>query len=173
MAEQNNNTVIYFGEYRIYKPNKSNNGAATKIQGKIKNTPYREVQLFWEASQQIGMDGDNAKFGWDDDEKKVVFKMDTPDIGEILAVLNYEKDNAGPKGKDGKYNGIFHQNPRGNTVLQFARLRKEDEPHTYWVKLTSKKGGKLVEVKHVITPAEAQILKVLLEKSVELIYNWQ
>ena len=59
-------------QWRVYKPNKSNSGAASRLEMKTvesekvgANGPFkiRDVQLFWVASPQTGTDNNcNAKF---------------------------------------------------------------------------------------------------------------
>ena len=166
--------VIYYPEYRIYKPKNDNNGAASKLQLKVKIEKYREVQIFWEASQQTGIDANqNASFAWDDPKRKVIFKLDTPDIGELLAVINGSKDYAGPSPKAGAKipPGMYHQNSAGNTVMQFSAMRNEKNLiNGYYVRLTAKRGdGPAIEVKHTVSIAEAQIIKIFLEEAVKLI----
>lgn len=172
MTESND---IYFPEYRIYKPNTTNSGAASKIQVKIKPGKFRDVQIFWEASLQIKSKDENAAFAWTDAAKKVTMKLSEVDLGEILAVLNGQKDFAGPPGKDGKNMGLFHKNKTGNATLQFTKLKGQNSPlHTYYVRLAAKKAdGKLIEVKHAISISESEILKVLLSNAVSLIFNWK
>jgi hypothetical protein len=167
-------SVTYFPEYRIYKPKNDKTGAASKLQLKIKHDRYREVYLFWEAAQQIGLDANgNASFAWAIPEKKITFKLESVDIGEILAVLNGKKDFAGMPAKDGKGGAIFHQNEKGNTVFKFQKMEKDGNV-TYWLQITSKKkDGKLTEVKHTISCSEGEVLKVLLTDAISCMYNWR
>lgn len=168
------NTTVYYPEYRIYKPNTSKTGAASKLQLKVKQERFREVYLFWEATQQTGLDDKgNASFGWDNPLKKVTFKMESNDIGEVLAVLNGKKIFAGMPAKDGKGGSIFHKNANGNTVFKFSKMEKEGSI-AYWFEISSKKNsGELVNVKHVISVAEGEILKVILTDAVSCMYNWK
>ncbi len=168
------NSVTYFPEYRIYKPNNNKTGAATRLQLKIKQERFRVVQLFWESAQQTGVDSEgNASFGWDDPKKKITFKMKDSDVGEVLAVLNGMKTFAGAPAKDGKGGSIFHQNPTGNTVFKFVKMER-DGTFVYWVQLTSKKkDGTLTEVKHSISIAEGEVLTVLLQNALTCMYPWR
>lgn len=167
------NTVQYFPEYRIYKPNKANNGSATRLQLKVKQERFRVVQFFWESAQQTGVDKDgNASFAWDVPAKKVTFKMKDGDVGEILAVLNGLKQGAGQV-KDGKSAGIFHKNLNGNTIFKFVKLEK-DGTFCYWVQISSQKNdGTKVEVKHSITIAEGEVLRILLQNVLTCMYPWR
>jgi len=167
----------YFPEHRIYKPNPAKNGAASKLQFKIKQERYREGQLFWVAAQQTGLDENgNASFGWDSTEQKVTMKLDTPDIGEILAVLNGKKDSVGQPPKEGSKfpAGLFHKNAAGSTTMQFAKVAGKDGKHDYYaVRLASKKGEALVEAKHTITLGEGEVLRIILEDAISAMYNWR
>jgi hypothetical protein len=123
------------------------------------NGPFtvRDVQLFWVASPQTGTDNNgNASFAWSqkEDSKSVTLKLGETDVGEVLAVLNNEKEEAGQTG--GKFSGIYHQNSKG-----------------YYIRLARKtKSGVLSEVKHTLSLGEAQILKVILERAVIEKYQW-
>jgi hypothetical protein len=115
----------------------------------------------------------NASFGWNDPKKKITFKLESNDIGEILAVLNGKKSFAGLPSKDGKGGAIFHKNPTGNTVFKFQKMEK-DGVVNFWFELTSKKNtGELVAVKHMVTAAEGEVLKILLQNAIEVMYNWK
>jgi hypothetical protein len=169
-----NNQTTYFPEYRIYKPNTAKTGAASKLQLKVKQESYREVFLFWESAQQTGIDANNnASFGWTDAKKKITFKLEAIDIGEILAVLNGKKSFAGLPAKDGKGGAIFHKNASGNAVFKFQKMEK-DGVTNYWFELTSKKNsGELTAVKHIITAAEGEILRTLLEGALLVMFSWK
>ena len=163
--------TIYFPEYRIYKPNKSGSGAASRFQIKIADKQGRPaIFLFLETVQQTGTDDKgNASFAWLDKNKKITFKLDTPDIGELLCVLDGTKEYAGMPAKDGKGGSVFHQNEHGNAVLKFQRVE-----NVYWLGLSSKrKDSGLISVKHVVSLSEGKIIKILLEEAVRLIFNWK
>ena len=167
-------------QWRIYKPRKDGSGAASRIEMKIvsdekpgkdgKTYPVRDVQMFWVASPQTGYsDNGNASFSWSqaNDSKSVTLKLGEHDIGEILATLSGLKVEAGQTG--GKYSGLFHQNSRGSTTLQFKRM----EGQGYALRLARKpKGGNVQEVKHTISFGEGEVLRVLLESAVRQIYRW-
>lgn len=170
-AEKKN--VKFFPEYRIYKPNKSGNGSATRLQIRHGDKQGRPVvYLFIESTQQTGTDSEgNASFGWKEPEKKITFKLDVVDIGELLAVLNGAKNFAGNPAKDGKGGmGIFHQNDAGNTVLKFE---KSEQGNVYWYGLSSKRNGKLLAIKHMVTLGEAEILYLLLQEAVKMMFAWR
>src|SRR5690606_2561671 len=100
-----------------------------------KEYKVRDVLIFWVITQQTGTDSnDNATFGWNDDNKKVIFKLGEVDIGEILAVLN------GVKTQVGSDKGLFHQNDKGNTSFQFTY---SDKYKSYTIRIAKKVDGKL------------------------------
>lgn len=161
-------------EYRVYKPNKNNNGSALKIQYKMKpkqGKDYSEGMLFLEIAVQTGTDENgNASFDWAMAEgykgKSVTMKLGLTDIGELLLVLNGKKEYAGPPAKPGQKSGmgLFHQNKNGNTVLKFGKI-----PNGYAAQLsTSKEHSFRISV----SDGEAEILKVLLEQAILLIHRW-
>lgn len=167
------NTQTYFPEFRIYKPKPTKDGAASKLQLKVKQEEYREVMLFWEIAQQTGLDDNgNASFAWAIKERKVVFKMEAIDIGEVLAVLNGLKKSVGVS-KEGKPGSIFHKNATGNSVFKFTKMEKDGNVG-YWLEVSSKKNtGELVSVKHTISASEGEILRIVLQDAISCIYNWR
>ncbi len=170
------NKPVYYPEFRIYKPTKSNSGAASSLQTKLTMVKERwELQLFWVATQQVPSTGENASFAWKDKEKTVTMKLGDPDVGEMLAVLNGQKDSMGRKeSKDKPGKGLYHQNANGNTTMSLQENHNDATGEvSYYVRLASKsKAGKLVEVKHSITVGEAQFLRVLLNHWVLASYGW-
>ena len=166
-------------QWRVYKPNKGSSGAASRLEMKVvedertgANGPFtvRDVQLFWVASPQTGTDSNgNASFSWSqkEDNKSVTLKLGETDVGEVLAVLNNEKEEAGQTG--GKFSGIYHQNSKGSTTFSF----KKSVGKGYYIRLAKKtKSGVLSEVKHTLSLGEAQILRVILERAVIEKYQW-
>lgn len=168
MAEQKSK---FFPEYRIYKPNGKGNGFAVKLQmreGKNQNEQER-LMLFLEGTQQTGVDdNDNASFGWKDKEKTVVMKLGLVDVGELLAVVNGVKSGAGGA------KGLYHENDKGNTTLQFTLMDSKDggPPVGYWLRLAAKRDSKLIEIKLLVTFGEAEILRVLLSEYVKKLHEW-
>lgn len=150
-------------EYRIYKPNKTNNGAASKIQcaTKKKDGKYDEAMLFWEMAPQTGTDdNDNASFDWkakDKETKSVLIKLGIVDVAEILLFLHGRK-------KEVK---LFHQNNNGNTAMNFTMYNDQ-----YSVQLSSKVGENITRVKHLISPGEGMVLAILLKDFVTLYHGW-
>lgn len=157
-------------EFRIYKPNNNKNGAASKLELRNKtvekgDNTYSEWMMFWTGANQTGEDANgNASFDWKTKEKpgkEVVLKLGDPDIGELLAVLNKSKDKVG--GPEGK--GLYHQNERGNSSLSFEYSKSTNPKYddSYRFRLSSKVGDNpVLEVKHTITLAEAEIIKEIL-----------
>lgn len=166
-------TVKYFPEYRIYKPKKSGDGSASRLQFKIKEEQYGpRAYLFWEASKQDGFDDkENAKFRWTDVKGKIAMKLEETDIGEILSVLNGVKDFVGTE----PTKGLYHQNNTGNTVMCLVKQRQEGKPTVFYFKLSSKKKGdkEALIIQHVISVAEAMIIRILLQDALSKMYGWR
>lgn len=161
MTEQ----VVRYPEYRVYKPNSSNSGSALSFQIKqIVGDKFTTNDFFLVGVQQTGTDADsgNAIFGWKDQEKIVNMKLGVPDICELMTVLNGVKNVVGPKPKAGATEGmgLFHQNPKGNTVLKFKYNETPDREPCYYLTLSSKRDDKLITVKAVVSLAEAEMIKV-------------
>ncbi len=165
-------------EWRVYKPKKTNDGAASKLELRVdlkerekdgKKFTVRNVLIFWVSSKQTGMDAnENASFGWDDDDKQVTIKLGEVDLGEILAVLNNQKDATG--GSVGTYAGkLFHKNERGSTTFSLAKGKNGG----YYVGITKKIGANpAVQISHTLTFGEAEILRVVIESAIRHIYMW-
>lgn len=147
-------------EVRFYKPNKAGNGAASKLELRVKTVKkddqeksWQEVMLFWVSAQQGPEKDGNASFFWDQkDKKQVTLKLGDIDAGEILAVLNNRKEEVGT----GK--GLYHQNQNGNSSMSF---KKGD--NGYYVRVSSQdKDRNLIAIQHTLTWAEGEILRVML-----------
>ncbi len=155
--------------YRIYKPKKDGKGAASQLEVRKDDTKYGTVLIFFKGSQQVGFDDNkNAKFAWSNEEefpnKVVNMKLGENDIGELLTVLNRQKEKVGQKDF-----GIYHQHPKGNTTLKFAWLKEYGQ---FGLRLASKANdGNLIEVKHFVSQEEGQVLRILLEQALLLYYD--
>lgn len=158
-------------ELRFYHPKNDGNGGASKFQLRLDTkAQYPEYLLFWTAAKQIPSDDDNAKFDWDNG---VVIKLDTPDIGDLLAVLKGYKLAVGPEPKEGQKSSIFHKNASGNTSLTFsAEFNNKDRLAYYAMRLAKKRDNQVTEAKHVISIQEAMVLEVLLTKALHKFYGW-
>lgn len=158
-------------EFRVYKPNKSNNGNASKFQLSVKANKYGDdVCIFIETTKQTGMDAnDNATFAWKDKEQTITFKCEETDIGEILTVLNGVKDSLGQKGS------LYHQNNKGSTTLSLNRAVKDGVASGYYFQISRKinETNNVLMLKHTISLGEAEIIRVLLNDAVSRKYRWR
>jgi hypothetical protein len=161
----------FYKEFRIYKPRKEN-GSAASFQVSLKETTkgYPKLMLFVMVAPQTGLVDGNAAFAWKEPDKLITAQLGDPDIGEMLLVLNGAKDFAGPPGKDGKPPaGLYHRNPRGNTIVKFEYTDKG-----LFLSLSSQRDGKSANrVSVAISPGEAEILKILLNQFVCEKYLWK
>jgi len=164
-------------EWRVYKPKKTKDGAASKLELKVINTPTtkdgktyyrRNAEVFLVSTKQTGEDDNgNASFGWSDSSLTVTAKLGETDLGEILALLNWKKKVAGAE--TGKYKGIFHKNDKGSTSIL---LERSDNGY-YSLRIAKKVGndGPSV-VSHTISFGEAEVLKIVIEAAIRAKYNW-
>jgi hypothetical protein len=158
-------------EYRIYKPRKSNDGAASIINISQRemvhnDKKYIKTLVFWKSANQSGVDErGNAQFHWENPEQNVNIKLGLPDISEILCVLRGIKQFVGmpPKNSNEQPRGLYHKNPLGNSALKFQINERGDG---YYVGVSAQRNGQLVTVKHSLTLAEGEILRILLEAAV-------
>lgn len=156
--------------WRIYKPNKTNNGAASQWQlSEKKDEKYDKWMFFLTVTKQTGVSDGNASFGWEQAGSVINMKLGEVDLGELLTVLN---GLSGAAGKDGK--GLFHKTPKGNTVLQFSKLEKDGNFYGYGLriskKLTDDKEATMIQ--HMISLAEGEILRVILAEALKKILGY-
>ena len=91
-------------QWRVYKPNKSGSGAASRLEMKVveeqreglkgNSFVYCDVQLFWVSSPQTGTDSKgNATFAWSvsGDTQSITLKMFSYNhpIGIILSFVSF------------------------------------------------------------------------------------
>jgi hypothetical protein len=168
-------------EFRIYRPNRQNSGAASKLQCAVKKrtkgeSSFEDVMLFWEMAPQIGTDKDgNAQFDWSKPKgseatKSITMKLGLPDVGELLLVLTGRKEYVGPPKKSGQNTGpgMFHENATGNAVLKFSQFNDG-----FYVGMSSKRGEEQLKYGHSISAAEAVILEQLLRDFVSRYHEWR
>lgn len=152
----------------FYKP--KNNGAGAASQWSIGS---KRDCVFLEMAGQTTSQDDIARFDWD---KKIKFKLDTTDIGEILTVISGYSSGIGPLEKDGsKHKGLFHSSKSGNAVLKFSCMTDEEHgTRLYYIALSVKNAVTDVvkTVSHTLTEAEVIVLGVALRKIIEVILDW-
>jgi len=165
-------------EWRVYKPKKTNDGAASKLECRVepreKETStggvfiQNKMLVFWVATKQTGTDANgNASFGWKDPALHITVKLDEPDLGEILAVLNGYKTITGQSGE--KWKGMFHKNEKGSTSFF---IEKNENGTGYTVRVSKKNDGEqAIQISHQLTFGEAEVLRVIVEQIVQKIYN--
>ncbi len=172
--------VKRYPEYRIYKPFKSNTGAAVKFQIKLlteKKAGYtaREPQLFLVGAPQGPNVGENASFFWEDQAKAVTMKLGMPDVGEMLLVLGIKKEYVGPVMGEGRKveMGLYHNNPRGNTILRLKAAKNGKTGARVFYLSVSAQRDKVaaVQVKLTLTHAEGEVLRLLLERFIHLSHD--
>lgn len=160
-------------EMRIYKvsPKDFSRGAASKFQLRVKPTKYEdEILVFVETSRQTGQDDNgNATFAWKDKEQTICIKLEEVDLGELLTVLNGVKDSLGQKGS------LFHQTSKGNSTLSLNRAVKDGVPSGYYFEVSRKinETNAVLRIKHTISLAEAEILRVLFMDAISRKYRWR
>lgn len=140
-------------ELRIYKPKKTGDGAASKVQMIIKDKgKYKEYNCFWEITKQTGVDKEgNASFAWSKDKDRngsITVKMGLPDIAEFLLVLAGKKEEA----------KLFHKNTKGNTAINFKKYNDG-----FAIQISNQVDKVLTKHQHLISGGEGLILEILLK----------
>lgn len=144
--------------YRIYKPNKNNNGAASQFCW----SPDKKCVFLEMASQLSEKDSNgNSTFDW---KNKLSFKLEDIDIAQLLCVLRGIKNSVGYGDK-----GLFHSFGNHNAILRF---QKGDKGGYYLGISVKKEGSEPIAIKHSVSEEEGVILNILLCHAIELIYGW-
>jgi len=144
--------------YKIFKPKNDGSGSASQF-----CWSQDKRCIFIESAKQLpNKDGDgNSLFDW---PNKLIFKLGSPDIAEILCVLHNIKSSVGQSDK-----GLFHSNNNGNAILKFQKGEKSG----YYFGISIKRGNsEPISVKHTITDGEGVVLETLLCQAITLIYDW-
>jgi hypothetical protein len=151
-------------EFRIYRANGQGTGSATSWQLSFKpDEKYNQWMMFLTGAKQTGKDeNDNASFDWGN---KITVKLGINDIGEFLSVLSGAKNSVGQKGS------LFHQTPGGgNKSVGFGY---NDQNGGYNLRISAQDKDKNTSyIQQVLSAAEAEVLKALLQRAVVRIYEW-
>ena len=139
-------------EFRIYKPRKTMDGLASKIQFVVKKKgKYDEAMSFWEISKETTPENsENASFDWRSDKnpqsKSITIKLGLPDISSFLLVLMGIQESI----------KLFHQNKNGNVSINFGKYKDG-----YSLNVSSQVNGEILKLGHTISAGEGIILEVL------------
>lgn len=153
----------YLKNFGIYRANKSKSGAASRWG----LTDYPEgPSLFLTAAKQKSTDdtNGNATFDWDN---KATIKLEEPDVGEILCVLRNLKPEAGQPGK-----GLYHQSEKGSSIMHFKAYEKDGTQVCYAMTVMNLRDGSNNTVSHLVSFADGEVLRVLLEAYLLRKYQW-
>lgn len=150
-------------EFRIYRPNKTNNGVASKWQLSFKKeNKYEPWMLFLSITNQTGVDANgNATFNWDG---AITVKLGENDVGEIIATLDGFQPQVGQKGS------LFHQTPNGGNKI--VSLQANDNGLFLRVSAQTADKKAVGPFAHNISRGEAAILSTLLKAAVAKMYDW-
>lgn len=170
MAEQTKE-FVNLPSFSVHRANKDKNGAASRFQLAKRDNKY---MLFLDVAKQNGEldQNGNATFAWrrwdkdnkqwENEDKAVVVKLGQADIGEMLAVISGRKD-AVASGK-----GLYHENEKGNSSIDFKTYGKANEaPTTFLLTVTSKKqdAKEALRISHSLSFGEAEVLRVFLQQA--------
>jgi len=151
-----------FSDLKFYKPRPNGQGAASRW-----NLARDKQAVFVEMANQMPSDDENARFDWD---RHLTVKLGLPDLGEILAVLLGRKAGVGTKRGEGRFSGLFHKNPKGDSSLGFVRAANSEG---FYLKVGVKReGGDLKTAGHSFTEGEACVLRIALETAVARLVGW-
>ena len=149
-------------QFRVYKPKKTDDGSVSAWEISYKKDKYDHYEFFLEMANQLpGKDkNDNQQFDW---ENKITAKLGALDIGEILLVLERQKDSVGSKGS------LFHKTSKGNKVINFNYLEKYK---SFGLKISSQdeKTKKTIAFNQLISLSEGVIIRELLKSAIVKMY---
>ena len=148
--------------FRVYKPNKQATGTASQWQLSFKkDEKYNPWKLFYEMAKQTGIDEKgNARFDW---ENAIRVKMDIPDLGEILAVLEQKQQQVGNDGK------IFHKTDSNNKIINFFY---NENSKNYFMKVSRQTAEGVVAFQQNMTIGEGCALSILLKEAIVKLSCW-
>lgn len=154
-------------DFRIYRPNKTQDGVAAAIQLSYKTKlQYDKWQLFLVIAPQTGLDEkNNAQFAWNDPAKAITVRLGDNDVAEMLAVLVGRKKVAGGK-------NLFHQTPGGgNKAIVFSR---KDNGDGYYIRVSAQDADRknIGPLSIVFSEGEGVVLSILLRSAVNKMYGW-
>lgn len=147
--------------YRLYKANKSGNGAASQWDLSYKSEDkYSPWKVFVKIAAQTKDDENgNARFLWDEG---ITVCLGLPDIGAILTVLDGRSDRLGEK-------GLYHSVEKGSSKI--INLNFNEGSFDFSISKQDKEKNN-TRLYHRITEGEGMILSIILKSAVNKILNW-
>jgi hypothetical protein len=140
-------------EFRIYKPRKEGNGAASEFRvGEYKDNPVLNMALV----KQDPATGEKGTFLWKD-ESKVTVKVDPHEVADMIAVFEAQKKQLG----FGEKGGLYHQG-QGQAYSAINLATMDNGGYLLSVR-KGVKGGQSHELKHSLTLAEGVLLREYLK----------
>ena len=148
--------------YKIYKPNvkDSSKGSATSWEF----NPATKNFFLTIAKQAEEKDHNgNAAFQWKDNSETI--KLDLEELSEICLVISDKKQHLGNSdGQTLKGKGLFHQTKNGNTIVKLYQIEQSGEGLHFGLEISSKKSDGQFWAGQRITPAEAGVIKNMIQK---------
>jgi hypothetical protein len=149
------NNGKYLKGFSCYYPNKASSGAALNFCFSKENEC-----IFIEGTNKQAPLGEK-KFDW---TNKLILKLALGDISKMLAFLN-------GKTKEVK---LFHQVPESGTTSTLSLIVGDIKYGGYYLSITKKEKDKeLRKVGCPLSDGEAQVLRVLFEEVIRIIYEWK
>lgn len=158
------NNKKYNPSYRLYKPNNKDSlkGSATSWEY---NPTTKNFFLTIAKQNESKDENGNASFAWKENSETV--KLDLEELSEITLVLNDKKNHLGNSdGQTNKGKGLFHQTKDGNTIIKLYQIDQSGEM-VFGLEISSKKTNSQFWSGQRITLAEARVISVMCEKSIE------
>lgn len=162
----------FMKQYRIYKPMPSGTGAAVYFVPVHDTRPEKRNEFCLHinfAAQTPGMSEENfAQFDW---ENKIIVKMGIHEIGEMIGVIKGYTDAVGNIPKSGGEAKIYHKGAGG--VNKNIEFKKTDRG--FWIGVSQNNQSDATQNRRIalgITTGEALALQVLLERFINLHFDW-
>lgn len=153
--------------YKIYKPNQKDSAKGTATSWEFNPTTNNFFLTIAKQSESKD-DSGNAVFQWKDSSETI--KLDLEELSEICLVIDDKKDHVGGHdGQTGKGKGLFHQTKDGNTIVKFYQIEQGGEGMHFGLEISSKKLNVQFWAGQRITPAEAGVIKTMLQSVIQSI----
>lgn len=154
----------YNPSYKIYKPNNKDfsKGSATSWEF---NPLTKNFFITIAKQSESKDDSGNSVFQWRENSETI--KLDIEELSEIQLVITDKKQHLGVSdGQTLKGKGLFHQTKDGNTIVKMYQIEQSGEGLHFGLEISSKKSNTQFWAGQRITPAEAGVIKIMIEKSI-------
>lgn len=148
--------------YKIYKPNVKDSSKGSATSWEFNPTTKNFFLTIAKQADEKDQNG-NAVFQWKDNSETI--KLDLEELSEISLVFSNKKGFLGNgDGQTNKGKGLFHQTKDGNTIIKIYQIEQSGDGINFGLEISSKKSSGQFWSGQRITPAEAGVIKNMIQK---------